>query len=182
MDVTSGTGSVFDRIPEPDLVLGGHGLEFELDSRADVAAITERLAAQASRSLYLHTEDLDATVYDRLPFLDAVSRLVRGHARAQVLILVQDSGTALRSGHRLIELYRRLSTAIRIHRPAPEYRNFHETFLLADSCGYLYRRNPGRYEGVASFNDPGKVAEWRKYFMEVWERSEPDSQLLRLHL
>jgi len=182
MDVPSGDKTTYSRVPEADRILGGRHLEFAVDSRADVAEVVECMADQASRSLYLHTDNLDATIYDRLPFLDAVSRLVRNHDRARVWILVQDSGPALHAGHRLIELYRRLSTAIRIHRPGPEYRNFHESFLLADSCGYLYRRNPNRYDGVANFNDPGKVAEWKKYFMEVWERSEPDSRLKRLHL
>lgn len=81
-----------------------------------------------------------------------------------------------------MELSRRFNTIIRIHRPSQEYRHFHESFLLADACGYLHRKNPNRYEGVANFNDPGKVAKWRKYFMEVWEHSEPDMEIKRLYL
>jgi hypothetical protein len=162
--------------------LGIRNLEFGLDSRASVTAVAERLACSASRSLLLHTENLEPAIYDRPSFLEAVSRLARSHKQARVWILVQDSGRAVRSGHRLIELSRRLSSRIQIRRPGQEYRNFHETFLLADSSGYLYRKNPGRYEGVANFNDPGKVADWGKYFMEAWERSEPDLETKRLYL
>lgn len=165
-----------------DQQLGIRNLEFELDSRAGVSAVAERLADQASRSLLLHTENLEPAVYDRPSFLEAVSRLARSHKHARIWILVQDSGQAVRSGHRLIELSRRLSSRIRIRRPGQEYRNFHETFLLADTSGYLYRKNPGRYEGVANFNDPGKVADWEKYFMEAWERSETDLETKRLYL
>jgi hypothetical protein len=142
-----------------DRQLGVNNLEFKLDSCADVRAVAECLADQANRSLLLHTENLEPAIYDRIPFLVAVSKLARSHTRARIWILLQDSREAVRSGHRLIELSRRLSTAIQIRRPSQEYRNFHESLLLADTSGYLYRKNPGRYEGIANFNDPGKVAE-----------------------
>ena len=97
-------------------------------------------------------------------------------------MLIQDARQAVQRGHRLIELARQLSSTVESRRPAGEYRQFHETFLLADTTGYLHRRIPGRYEGTACFNAPGKAAEWEKYFMEVWERSEPDPELMRLYL
>ncbi len=182
MDTPATVKTGYSRLTADDRQLGASNLEFELDNSADVSAVAENLACQASRSLLLHTENLEAVVYDRPGFLDAVSRLARSHARVRIWILLQDSHEALRSGHRLIELSRRLNTAVQIRRPSQEYRHFHESLLLADGSGYLHRRNPNRYEGVANFSDPGKVAEWKKYFMEIWERSEPDAEIRRLHL
>jgi len=178
--VTAKTG--YSQLTAADRRLGIGSLEFELDSRADVVAVTDQMASQASRSLLLHTESLEPDIYDTVPFLDAVSQLASSHAMARIWILVQDSRRVVQSGHRLVDLSRRLSTAIQIRRPAQEYQDFHESFLLADTCGYLHRRNPSRFEGVANFNDPGKVAERMRYFIEVWERSEPDAELKRLYL
>ena len=182
MDATATGKTGYAQLTAGDQQLGVNNLEFGLDSRADVSAVAERLADQASRSLLLHTENLEPAIYDQAPFLNAVSQLARTHAQARIWILLQDSRQVVSSGHRLIELSRRLSSGVQIRRPGPEYRHFHESFLLADTSGYLHRNNPNRYEGVANFNDPGKVAEWKKYFMEVWERSEPDTELKRLHL
>ena len=164
------------------LQLGASSEEFETGSRDEVAAVAQLLAGQAQRLLLLHTETLSSEIYDRSGFLDAVRQFASRHSQARFLILIQESRQAVQRGHRLIELSRQLASTVEFRRPAGEYRHFHETFLLADTTGYLHRRSPDRYEGSACLNAPGKVADWEKYFMEVWERSEPDLELKRLHL
>jgi hypothetical protein len=165
-----------------DLRLGETSLEFEVGSLAEASAVAQALAAQARRTLLLHTEDLEPAIYDESAFLDAVTRLSHAHSQSRIWILIQDSRKVVQHGHRLIEIARRLSSAIQLRRPAPQYRNYHESFLLADGCGYLHRPIAARYEGIANFYDPGKVAEFGKYFMEVWERSEPDEEIKRLYI
>jgi hypothetical protein len=164
------------------LRLGTSDLEFGLDKKSEICAVTLALADQARHTLLLHTEDLDPAVYDQEPFVDALSRLARSHSKVRIQVLIQNAHRAVQQGSRLIELSRRLSTCIQFRRPAPEYRNCHESFLLADNSGYLYRPNPGRYEATANFHDPGKVKDWENYFLEVWERSEPDPEIRRLYL
>ena len=164
------------------LQLGVSDFEFGLDNRSQLCAVSQALAGQARHTLLLHTEDLDPTVYDQKPFVDALSHLARSHSKARIRVLIQNAHRAVQQGSRLIELSRRLSTFIQFRRPASEYRNFHESFLLADRCGYLYRPNPGRYEATANFHDPGKVNDWESYFLEVWARSEPDPEIRRLYL
>jgi hypothetical protein len=165
-----------------DLLLGETSLEFEVERLAEARAVAHALAAQAERTLLLHTEDLEPAIYDDIAFLEAVSRLARAHSQSRVWILIHDARTVVSYGHRLIETARRLSSAIQLRRPGPQYRNYHESFLLADGCGYLHRPIAARYEGTANFHDPGKVADFEKYFMEAWERSEPDEEIRRLYL
>jgi hypothetical protein len=165
-----------------ELRLGATNLEFETERQAETCAVARALATQAQRTLLLHTEDLEPAVYDDSAFIEAVNRLARAHGQSRIWILVQDARHAVLHGHRLIETARRLSSSIQLRRPAPQYRNFHESFLLADGCGYLHRPIAARFEGTANFHDPGKVADWEKYFMEVWERSEPDEEIRRLYL
>jgi hypothetical protein len=164
------------------LRLGSSTLEFGLESRSELCAVTLALAEQARHTLLLHIEDLDPAIYDQGPFVDALSRLARSHSKVRIRILIQDARSAVQQGSRLIELSRRLSTYIQFRRPPTEYRDCHESFLLADNSGYLYRPNPGRNEAIANFHDPGKVNDWEKYFQEVWDRSEPDPEIRRLYL
>ena len=165
-----------------DLRLGETSLEFEVERLAEACAVAHGLAAQARRTLLLHTEDLEPAIYDDSAFLDAASRLARDHSQSRIWILIHDARKVVQHGHRLIEIARRLSSTIQLRRPAPQYRNYHESFLLADGCGYLHRPLAARYEGTANFNDPGKVADLEKYFMEVWERSEADEEIKRLFI
>jgi hypothetical protein len=176
-----------DQVPADELdissmQLGIDGLEFSLQTREQVRTLAHRLAAQAQRELLLHTEDIEAEIFDRQPFLDAVSRLVRQHQDAHVWVLVENSRKTLQQGHRLIELSRRLSSHIQFRTPAPQYRNYGKTFLLCDDSGYFYRPHASRFEGSANFNNPGRTAVLKRYFMEVWEHSEPDQEIRRLHL
>ena len=182
MDDAETAGPTIAGLPLDSLQLGTGSEEFETASRDEVAAVAERLAAQAQRQLLLHTEALSPEIYDRSGFLEAVRRFANRHSQTRFLILIQDSRQAVQRGHRLIELSRQLGSTIEFRRPAQEYRQYHECFLLADSVGYLHRRLPGRYEGSTGFNAPGRMADWEKYFMEVWERSEADLELKRLHL
>ena len=165
-----------------DLRLGETSLEFEVGSLAEASAVAQALAAQARRTLLLHTEDLEPAIYDESAFLDAVTRLSHAHSQSRIWILIQDSRKVVQHGHRLIEIARRMSSSIQLRRPAEQYRNYHESFLLADGCGYLHRPIAARYEGTANFHDPGKVADFEKYFMEVWDRSEQDEEIKRLYL
>jgi hypothetical protein len=165
-----------------DLRLGETSLEFEVGRLTEARAVAHALAAQAQRTLFLHTEDLEPAIYNDSAFLDAVSRLARTLGPSRIWVLIHDARKVVQHGHRLIEIARRLSSTIQLRRPAPQYRNYHESFLLVDGCGYLHRRIGARYEGTANFHDPGKVADLEKYFMEVWERSEPDEEIKRLYI
>ena len=176
-----------DQIPADELdiasmQLGIDGLEFALQSREQVRSVAQSLAMQAQRELLLHTEAMEPEIFDQQAFLDAVSSLVRKHQNAHVWILVEDGHKAVQHGHRLIELSRRLDTNIQIRRPPVQYRNYGKTFLLCDGVGYLYRPLARRYEGVANFNDPGQTTVLKKYFMEVWEQSQAEGEMRRLHL
>ena len=64
------------------LRLGVDKDEVRLTDSDDVRATAVALASQARRTLLLHTFDLEARIYDRQPFIEAVSALVRRHPGA----------------------------------------------------------------------------------------------------
>jgi len=166
----------------PSMQLGIDRLEFTLQSREDVRVMAQTLAEQAQRGLLLLTQDLEPAIFDQVPFLNAISELARQRREACLRVLILDSRRALQTGHRLIDLSRRLSPNIQFRRPPPDYQNTGNTFLQCDDAGYIFRPLASRYEGIASFNNPGEAARLKKTFMELWDRSEPDSEMRVLHV
>lgn len=162
--------------------LGQTGQLIEFDDSDDNRAIIDAMAGQATRSLRILTPDLEPALYDQEGFIRSVTALATRSRFAEILILVDDSDTAARRGHRLIEVARRFPSYIHLHRPCSEHRGFSNSFLLADERGYLNKNHARRYEGSADFNDPLKVRELGARFKEMWERSQPDSGLRRLHI
>ena len=164
------------------LQLGADSRELVFDSRAEVGELAVAFTGQVQHRLLLHTRDLEPVIFDRQPFLDAIRAMIQGYRHSCLHILLQDGRSAVQNGNRLIELSRRLSSRIQIRRPPAEYLKDCATFLLADNSGYLHRPLYSRYEGTASFNNPATVLRLQQYFMQVWERSQADAEMRRLHL
>ena len=135
------------------------------------------MAAQATRRVRILSHDMDAALYDRLDFLGSVRRLALTHPRAPVQILVFDAGSAVRSGHRLIELARQLSSRIAIRRIPAESHQQTEAYLLADESGYVLRHQPDLFEGTADFAAPTSVRRMLEQFEQHWERSDEPPEL-----
>jgi len=162
--------------------LGIDDLEFALGSREQVRSMALTLTQQTRRELLLYTDDLEPDIFDQQAFLDAANDLVRQHQDARIRILLENSRKTVQQGHRLIELSRRRSSQIQIRRPPVQYRNHGKTFLLCDETGYYFRPLASRYEGTGNFNNPGQAAVHKKLFMEVWDQSQADGEMRRLHL
>ncbi len=154
----------------------------ELERREELAQAAARLVAEARREVLIFTQDLDAPLYDRAAFLDGIRTLILGSRNAQVRVLLQSNERAQREGHRFIELARRLSSQIEIRKVHPEHAGHSENYLLVDAMGYLRKRLHTRQEAVLSFRAPLEVRHFRDFFNGVWNASEQDYELRRLHL
>lgn len=163
-------------------VLGETVSQFDLSTSAEHRLAARRMAEQAKRSLLIHTRNLDPTIYDEQDFIDAVSNLARSSRRAEIRILVQDSGPVVQRGHRLIYLAYQLSSFIKIRRPGEMFQDFSQAFMVADDRGYIHRPHDDRFEGKACFNHPARAVELTQYFDRVWEHSQPDPNIRRLNI
>jgi len=139
-------------------------------------------AQQAQRLLHIFTYDLDATIFGKLTFIEAVKQLIIGHRNASVQILLQDCTRIQQEGHQLINLGQRLTSRIEIRRPGPEHIDHHENFLTADHKGFIHRSFHDRYDGTADFHAPLKTSKLDNFFTNAWEHSEPFEELRRLHI
>ena len=142
-----------------------------------VAAIAD-LLADARYELAIYTRDLDPALLDVPPILDAIKRIALSGRRARVRILVQEPRKPLADGHRLIALAQRLPSLIEFRTPQEETdRQYASAFLINDRRGYLFRVLASRNEGEGSTYAPGRHAQLRDYFDQVWERSVPSEEL-----
>ena len=87
-----------------------------------------------------------------------------------------------KNGHRIIELIHLLTSSIEVRKISEEYKSYNEAFCIYDAKAIIYLRNATRYDGFANFNRPRLASELSNFFNEVWERSETDSNLRRLHI
>jgi len=169
-------------LPLQGLRLGESRDELYLHSREENRTVALALVQQGMKSLHLFTHDLDPRLYDNAEFIEAVKQLALRSDRSKVYILMQDPRQVMYRGHRIVELARRISSHIFIHRAAAEDQDRNDTFLLVDGVGVLRRPHAARFEGTVWFHNPGEARLLHKDFQEMWERSQPEPELRRLHL
>lgn len=153
-----------------------------LHGRQDNQEVAIRLCRQAKKEICLFSYDLEAPVYDNQEIIDILRRFCIRHRQTQVRILVKESQSAIRKGHRLIELSRALSTSIHIHKPSKETPMIDSNYLLIDSEAYLYKPTALQWHGQYHLHDPARARELHKHFNAAWDRSEVDQETRRLHL
>jgi len=153
-----------------------------LQTRGDNRDVALGLVQQAHRSLHLFTHNLDPALYDTREFVEAVKQLAIQSPHSKVYILLKDPTTAVTRGHRIVELARRISSHVFIHRVAEEDQDRIDSFMVVDEVGILRRAHGARFEGTAEFNNPGEARQLLKSFNDAWERSVPEAELRRLHI
>lgn len=153
-----------------------------LRSRDDNREAVLRMVQQGRRSLQLFSPNLDPRIFNTPEFIEAVKQLALANPRTKVYILILDPAEVVTRGHRIVELARRLSSHIFIHRADEEDKDRIDSFLIVDEVGLIRRAHNDRFEGAAEFNNPGEARLLIKTFNELWERSQPEPELRRLHL
>ncbi len=132
---------------------------------------------QAHRSLCIYTPDLEPWLYNHSLIQDACTTFLLGHPQNRLRILLRDSTKAVKQGHRLLALSRRLSSNLHIRKLHPDYPVEEIAFVLTDDRGLLIRPEPDQYAGYALYNDPGRTRLRQSQFDHAWESSIPDPDL-----
>lgn len=156
--------------------------EILFETSEELREIALSMTIGCGRTLDIASRHLDPLIYDHEPFVEAVKQVVLNNRRAQVRILICDLAPVVQRGHRLLDLAKRLSSYISVRKPGPDYKNFNEAMLLADTRSYIYRQLADRYDGVASYDDIRRAQDLKGRFNEVWQRADIDSNLRRLHI
>lgn len=152
----------------------------ELATREQVRAASLYLVANARRTVHIYSRDLDPQLYDNSEFLQALGSFAVSHRYAEVRIIVQDAGPAIRDDNRIIGLAQRLSSHVGIREPGPQHREYNAAFLVTDSQGVIYRELGDRFDAIAAEDDRPRARQLVRYHDEVWEfgRTNPNIRAL----
>lgn len=162
--------------PAPFVLGGEQALQrFSLPAQARSHALA--LMQQASRTLCLYSPDLEPWLYHHSSIQQACTRFLLSHRNSRLRILVRDSSRAVRDGHRLIALSRKLSSHVQIRRCHPDHPFPEGAFLLADDLGLLMRPEPDQFAGYAKYQDPARVRQLQRLFDQTWDTSILDPDL-----
>lgn len=158
----------------------------ELLTASDSKALLElliRLLGEAKREFLIVTRDLERGVLGHSDFVDAARAFAtRGLPQLRLAILVIDPGPAIRLGHRLVDLARRLPSVVQLRRAGEPDRDYPAAFVLNDAGGYYYRESADRAEGHGHSVDRVGNARLRTQWNALWDRSEEDPELRQLSL
>ena len=156
----------------------GETTDLQRFSNPDQArALLLALLQQARRSLCLYTPDLETWLYNHSLVQDACRNFLIAHPHNRLRILLRDSTKAVKDGHRLLTLSRRLSSNMHIRKLHPDYPAEETAFALADDRGLLIRPELDQYAGYALFNAPGRARLKQSLFDQAWDSSILDPDL-----
>lgn len=156
--------------------LGESETYLRLDDLEQFTRATVTLLGQAQRELYIVTPDLEPERYNEAAFVDALSAFARRSRYADARILVGDPSIAVRWGHKVVSLARRLPTRLRI-------RQLHEddfsvveakmeAWIVADDIGLLRRDGRDGFQGMLAAKAIPHAQRASERFAELWERSQ----------
>lgn len=163
---------------EPAAFLLGQQRQIQhFDHPQDARAHTLALLQQAQRSLCIYSADFEPWLYHHSSMQAACTRFLLANPRNQLRILLRDVSRAVKDGHRLLALARKLPSNCHIRKLHPDYPNEASNFLLVDNCALLVRPEPSQYAGYACYQDPANVRLRQAQFEQAWNTSISDADL-----
>jgi hypothetical protein len=160
--------------PEPDceVVIG----------QADFLRRATELVNTARLELTLFSQGLDRRTYSSEDFIAPLQKFLLQHQRARLRVIVHSPGLAMRTGHRLVELGRRLSSRIEFRELPYERRLIEREYLIADESALLIRESVEQLEARYYPHAPLLARERRREFEPIWQESAPVAEFRDLKL
>ena len=135
------------------------------------------LFGQARRSVSLYSPDFEPWLYSHRSVQQVCTRFLLDNPRNRLRVLLKDSSRAVKQGHQLVSLARRLSSGMQIRKTHPEYPAHPDVFLVVDDYAVLVRPKPSEFEGYVRYGDPGRARQLQRQFDAAWEHSLSDPDL-----
>ena len=163
-------------------ILGKSAVPFLIDSRKENYHVLLDMISQARQDLAIFSHNLDGPLYDTSEFVDSIRKLSLDNKNSKVRILIQELDFMIKHGHRLVELARRLPTSIEIRHANSRFEHVNSCYSIVDHKGVILRNDAYRFDARADYHDPRLALELTKQFDEMWEQSEPSTEMQRLHI
>lgn len=162
--------------------LGESETLLKLDGKEAFSAAQLALIAQTRRELFILTPDFEPERYNDSSFADALSAFVRRSRYSDARILVNDPRIAVRWGHHVVTLAKRLTSNLRIRQLHEDDYDAEESWIVADGIGLLRRDGKDGLKGSLSAKSIPYARRASERFAELWERSEEIQDFRNLHI
>lgn len=153
----------------------------DLTTRAEFRDAAAELAQSATLHLDILTFAFEREVYGHTEFVQAVQALATAHRLARIRVLVHSPEWASRSGHRLVELARRLTSFIELRELHEQDKQLTSDVLVADGKALLLRESPDVVAARFYPDDARQAGLWSRRFEGLWAGGEPVQALRQLH-
>ncbi|MEL6869044.1 MAG: hypothetical protein AAFO81_04510 [Pseudomonadota bacterium] len=158
------------------------GERWVLSTRGDMRDAATLICAEATRKVSIMTRDLEPGIYDHPDFVAAVKKLILSRRFARVRVLIADPTRAIKNGHRLVTMGRRLNSFIEFRNVHEDYSNHPEAYCIADDKAIAYRLDAGRWDGIADSYSPPIARHYLTTFDDIWRASDVENEFRKLHL
>jgi len=153
---------------------------------ADARRAAVTLISAVHRNLHLYTPYVDPRLYNDAEVVNAIRAQLIEHSRARFSLIFPPAEDWRRICPHFLQLTERLSSAMELRvLPKDEPRErpeFGQGFMIADHLRLLLLADPRRLIGNYEQDSSGKSKELLNFFLEIWEKSQPDPELRQLRL
>ena len=140
------------------------------------------MAREARMQISVLSQTLDRRIYGNEDFLAPLQTFLLRHERVRLRIIVRTPGTTMRSGHRLVELGRRLSSRVQFREMLPEQPLIEREYIVADERSLLIRESPQELDARYYTNAPMLAREQLREFENLWQESTPSVEFRDLRI
>ncbi len=137
---------------------------------------------QARQTVDLFTHNLDPSILNNTEIAEAILAFIKISSYSRLRILLCDPKVATQHGHRIIDLSRKFSTFISIRKTHAEYKSKPCSFLIIDERAMIFRPHADEYKSMVDFRSGQESRRNTDLFNEIWDRSEPVSEIRQLFI
>ncbi len=163
-----------------NFMLGVTGESMHVETRQSNQDAILKLLSAAQNQVAIISRHLDPTIFNNAKFIDHASEFIRRTKASNIRILVHDTDLIVKNNHRILTLSQRVSSKIQIRTICNDYTQFNQSYLIADSTGYIHNLKSDLYDAEVNFNDPDKSKEMMETFKNIWELSQQEAEVRRL--
>jgi len=152
-------------------------------SLSELIAATDRMVAQATHSIRILSHDTEPEIYGREEFTALLTTFISQRSKvARIRILIADPSRAVRSTHRLVQLWHRFPSFIELRELRDAYAKTREAFLIVDDTGLIRRPEHEATAAVVTFRNIATARDRTHWFDEAFTRGAASTALRRVSL
>ncbi|VAW70617.1 hypothetical protein MNBD_GAMMA09-370 [hydrothermal vent metagenome] len=169
--------SLFDTINFEHRGNTENDIQLKTDNETQQAVID--LSSNALRNIKIFTPDLQKEIYANNTFRETLIGFAKGNRHAQIQILTADTSKAIKQGHPLIPLAKKLTSALTIKIQPEEYQSSAISFLLIDQSNFIFRNLHNKYTFISECKYRNNILQ--AFFSDAWEQAEQDIETRNIY-